>query len=190
MSSMASTAAEPSRNLGWRVVVKGTRKWAPSRILPKPATDMSSGILKAMAQQRLRAADGHDIVDRLDGSGIGGFADHLQGRLGTVLNRPAGLKHEPIVHLQAGFAQGPAIALEAFLGPGRGEGARQERNALVSQFEQVLCNGVTGQEVIGLDVDELAAKGGGMAEQDGGDAAGKQLLVNGRLGGHAIDREQ
>jgi hypothetical protein len=30
--TIASTAAEPSRNLGWRVVVKGTRKWAPKRI--------------------------------------------------------------------------------------------------------------------------------------------------------------
>jgi hypothetical protein len=28
----------------------------------------------------------------------------------------------------------------------------------VSQLEQVLCNGVAGEEVIGLDIDELAAK--------------------------------
>ena len=40
-SCIASTAAAPSRNLGWRVVVKGTRKCAPSRMFPKPATDIS-----------------------------------------------------------------------------------------------------------------------------------------------------
>ena len=57
----------------------------------------------------------------------------------------------------------------------------------MSQFEQVLGDGVAGQEVVGLNVGKLAAKGRGMAQEDGGDAAGDQLLINGRLSGHAID---
>ncbi len=112
---MASTAAAPRRNLGWRVVVKGTRKCAPEQDIPEAGHRNILRDLEAMAQERLRAADGHDIIDRLHGGGIGGFVDHLQGRFGAVLDRPAGLKDQPVIHLQAGFAQGPAITLEPFL---------------------------------------------------------------------------
>ena len=141
-------------------------------MLPKPATEMSSGILRPWLKSVSRAANGHDIVNCLDGGGIGRLLNHLQAGSGAVLDRPPGLKYQPVVHFHTGFAQGPAIAFQALLSPRRGERARKERDARVPQLEQVLGDGVTRQKVFSLNADELAAEGSRMAEQDGGDAAG------------------
>ena len=144
---------------------------------------------KTMTKKGLGTADRDDIVDGLHRGGIRGFAEHLRGRLGALFNRAARLKDEFIVRVHADFAQGATVSFEALLRPRRHCRSCEERNALVSQLEQVLRRGVACQEVVALHIDELAAKRGGVAEQHGGNSTGQQLLVDTRFRRHAVNRD-
>jgi hypothetical protein len=114
-----SIAAMPSRNLGWRMVVSGHAKIFRRQHVAEADEGNVLGNLQALREEGFRAADGHEVVDGLDGGGIAGFIEHLQRGLGAVFDRAAGLKHELVVHVQIGLAQGAAVAFKAVVRPRR-----------------------------------------------------------------------
>lgn len=140
----------------------------------------------SVGQESLRAADGHEVVDGLHGSGIAGFLEHLAASLGTIRYIAPRLKNELVVHVHATLAQGAPIPFEPFLGPGCVEWPGEKGDPFMAEFEQMLGGAEAGIEIIGFHVYELLTERGGVAQQDGGNRPREEFLVNGRFGAQAI----
>ena len=76
------------------------------------------GNAKPLSKEGLGGADGHEVVDGLDGGGPGLFLHPLERGVGALLERGAGVEDKGVVRLDPGIAQGPAIPLEPFMSGG------------------------------------------------------------------------
>ena len=142
----------------------------------------------ALREQGFGAADGDHVVHRLDGRGVGRFVEHLQRGFRAILNRAAGLKDEPVVHLHVGFAQRAAIAFQAFLRPWRGGRPGEVGDVFVAELQQMLRDGVAADQFLDFHAHERFAKRRGRPEQNGRRLACKQFLIDAGLRVHAIYR--
>ena len=160
--------------MGWRTVVNGTRKYSAAMMLPKPATETSSGIFTPCAKR--------------NGGGVALFLQHLHGSFDAVLNGAAGLEDEPVVHFQIGLAQGAAVALETLVRPRRDSRTGEIGNAFVAELEQMPGHIVAGDKFLNLHAHEGPAERRGRAEQNNRRPAFEQHLINPRLGFITINR--
>jgi hypothetical protein len=97
--------------------------------------------------------------------------DHLQRHFFPVFEGGASGENKTVLRLDGRFAQGAAVAFQLFLRPGGTDGAGEEGDFFVAQFQQMPRHQVTAGQVIGFHVAELGAKRGAVAKDDGGGLA-------------------
>ena len=134
---MDSMAATPRRSLGWRMVVRGTRKCSLIRMFPKPTIDKSSGIRSPWFRNTLAAPMATMIIGGLNGGGPWSFLQELQGRFLAFLCSGAGRKDEFIIKLNISLAQSSPVAFEPFLEAGAAEGPEKKAMRRCPKSKQV-----------------------------------------------------
>src|SRR6185436_10797393 len=94
-----------------------------------------------LREQYIGCANRDEIVHSLDRCYLRSLLEHLQGGLRSFLDCGARVKHQPIVFLDLVLTQRATITFESQLRRGRSRGAGEERDATVSQFEQMFRRG-------------------------------------------------